>query len=91
MFLVTSNKLRQLLVVCYIGQMKPGDFQGGLEDIKAEAAELAPGFHLLADFTYLETMGLDCEYELGRMMEFIGQSSVGSVVRIIPALAKTSE
>ena len=84
MFLITSNKSKQLLYVSFIGTMRPEDFQGSREDVATQLAGLAPGFHYLVDLTHLESMGLDCMTELGRLMDLIGQAGVGLVVRVIP-------
>jgi hypothetical protein len=88
MLLVTSNKLRQLLHIRYLGPVQPAEFQQGREDLTAQLRELSPGFRLLADFSQLESMELDCEVELGRMMELIGQGGVALVVRVIPDSSK---
>jgi hypothetical protein len=84
MLLVTSNKSKQLLHISYIGPVRLEELQGGREDLRAQLGELSPGFHLLADFSQMESMGLDCAPELGRMMDLIGQAGVGLVVRVIP-------
>ena len=81
MLLVTSNKFRQLLYVRYVGQVRPKEFQRGREDLVAQLGELPAGFRLLADFSQLESMKLDCEPELGRIMEMIGRAGVALVVR----------
>jgi hypothetical protein len=88
MLLVTSNKLRRLLHIRYIGPVQPAEFQSAREDLTTLLAELPPGFRLLADFSQLESMELDCEVELGRMMELIGQAGVALVVRVIPDSSK---
>jgi hypothetical protein len=88
MLLVTSNKSRQLLYVSYIGRVRPEEFQHGREDLKAQLRELSTGFRLLADFSQLESMKLDCEPELGRTMELIGKAGVELVVRVIPDPSK---
>ena len=82
--LVTSNKSRQLLCVSYIGRMRPQEFQRSHEQLTTQLGEMSPGFCLLVDFSHLEFMGLDCELELGRMMELIGRGGVGWVARVIP-------
>jgi hypothetical protein len=84
MLLVTSNKSKQLLQICYIGQVRLEDLQSGREDLTTQLKELSPGFRLLADFSQMESMGLDCAPELGRMMDLIGQAGVALVVRVIP-------
>jgi len=88
MLLVTSNKSKQLLLVRYIGHVRREEFQSAREDLTTQLGELSPGFHLLADFSQLESMGLDCAPELGRMMELIGQAGVKLVVRVIPNPSK---
>jgi len=88
MLLITSNKSRQLLHIRYVGQVRPEEFQGSREDLVAQLGELPAGFRLLADFSQLESMRLDCEPELGRVMELIGQAGVASVVRVIPDPSK---
>ena len=88
MLLVTSNRSRHLLHVRYIERVQPAEFQRSREDLTTQLGELSTGFRLLADFSQLESMGLDCEVELGRMMELIGQAGVGLVVRVIPDPSK---
>jgi hypothetical protein len=83
MLLVTSNKSKRLLCVSYSGQVRVEEFQNGLEDLKAQLNELSPGFRLLADFSRLESMGLDCVPVLGGMMDLIGAAGVSLVVRVI--------
>ncbi|MFZ1072264.1 MAG: hypothetical protein WAO21_02405 [Verrucomicrobiia bacterium] len=84
MLLVTSNKSKQLLHISYIGPVRLEELQHSREDLTTQLGELSPGFRLLADFSRMESMGLDCAPELGRMMDLIGQAGVGLVVRVIP-------
>jgi hypothetical protein len=84
MYLATSNKLKRLLHLNYIGRVEPAELKHGLEDLKALLADLSPGFRLLADLSRLETMDLTCAAELGRGMELIDQRGVALVVRVIP-------
>jgi hypothetical protein len=88
MLLVTSNKSKRLLCVSYIGRVRPEEFQRSQGDVTAQLGELSPGFRLLADFSQLEAMGLDCEPELGRMMDLIGRAGVGLVARVFPDPSK---
>ena len=83
MLLVTSNKSRQLLHVRYAGPVRLEELQRSREDLTMQLEEMSPGFRLLADFSQMEFMGLDCAPELGRMMDLIGQAGVGLVVRVI--------
>jgi hypothetical protein len=88
MLLVTSNQSRQLLHISYIGPVRREELRRSREDLTTQLGGLSPGFRLLADFSWLESMGLDCTPELGRMMDLIGQAGVGLVVRVIPDKGK---
>ena len=88
MLLVTSNKSRQLLCLSYLGSVRKREFERSGEDLAAQLRELPPGFRLLADFSRLDLMELDCAPQLGRMMDLIGQAGVGLVVRVIPDKGK---
>ena len=84
MFLATSNPTRQLLLLSYIQRVLAEELRRGQEDIRRLLAGLTPGFRLLADFSRLESMDLDCMTEIGRAMDLIDQSGVATVVRVIP-------
>jgi hypothetical protein len=84
MLLVTSNKSKRLLHISYIGPVRLEELQRSREDLTTQLEELSPGFRLLADFSQMESMGLDCTPELGRMMDLIGRAGVDLVVRVIP-------
>jgi hypothetical protein len=88
MFLVALNKPKQLLHLSYIQHVTPEELQRGYEDARAMAADLAPGFRLLADFGRLESMDLACRTDLGRFMELADRSGVGLLVRVIPDPSK---
>jgi hypothetical protein len=88
MLLITSNKLKQLLRISYIGPVRLEDFQRSREDLTTQLKELSSGFRLLADFSQMESMGLDCAPELGRMMDLLSQAGLGLVVRVIPDPSK---
>jgi hypothetical protein len=83
MLLVTSNKSKQLLYLTYIGHVQVGEFEQRREEFTTQLGEMSPGFRLLADFSQLEAMDLDCAAELGRIMELIGKAGAGLVVRVI--------
>ena len=84
MFLVASNRSKQLLILQYVAQIQASELRRGMEDIQAQLAELSAGFRLLVDLSLSETMDLDCVPELGRMMDLIDRAGVGQVVRVIP-------
>ena len=68
----------------YVGDVTPAQLAEARADIKSLAADLAPGFRLLADFSDLNFMNPECANEIGRTMEFLDQNAVGLIVRVIP-------
>jgi len=88
MILATSNKGKQLLSVCYIGNVRPAELKLGREELKLLLTDLRPGFCFLANLTNVESIGLDCRTDLGRNMDLISQAGVGRVVRVIPDPSK---
>jgi hypothetical protein len=84
MILATTNLTRQVMVVSYVGRIRPAELKQSREELKALLAGLQPGFRMLADLSQLEAMGLDCRAELGRNMDLFSQAGVGRVVRVIP-------
>ena len=88
MVLATSNKLKRLVCVNYIGRVCKGDLERNRPDLEALLAELGPDFRVLVDLSYLELMEVDCAPELGGFMELIDRSGVAKVVRVIPNQTK---
>ena len=88
MILATSNPLKQVLVVHYLGKVRPAELKQSREDLKSLLAGMRPGFRMIANLSYLESMGLDCRLELGRNMDLFSQAGVGRVVRVIPDPSK---
>ncbi len=84
MILPTINPARQVMVVSYVGRIRPAELKQSREELKVLLASLQPGFRMLVDLTHLESMGLDCRAELGRNMDLFSQAGVGWVVRVIP-------
>jgi hypothetical protein len=88
MLLATTNKVKRLLHLSFIGHVRADDLARGREDVAVLLGELPAGFRVLTDFGRLETMDIACAAELGRIMELCDQRGVGMVVRVIPDLRK---
>ena len=83
MLLITSNKSKQLLQIRYLGQVRLKELERGREDLITQLRELGPGFRLLADFSQLESMALDCAPVLGQLMDLMGHAGMSLVARVI--------
>ena len=88
MVLVTSNKVRQLLVITFVGEVKPSHFTDAIKDLPMLLADLKPGFTLLADLTPLRSMSEDCAAQIANVMDLCDESGVKRIIRIIPDPSK---
>ena len=88
MILASSNKLRQVLFINYVGKVHPAELKQGREELKSLLVDLKPGFRMLVNMSCLESMGMDCRTDIGRNMDLISQGGVGRLVYIIPDPSK---
>jgi hypothetical protein len=88
MFLVTTNKSKQLLQLSFIGHVTLEDIRRGGQDIAELIADWPAGIYLLGDLERLQSMDEDCAPELGKNMELLDRHGVEMVVRVIPDSTK---
>jgi hypothetical protein len=88
MFLATSNKVKGLMHMSYIGHVTAGELRRNHNDVVALLAEMPVGFKMLVDLGRLEFMDTDCMEELGKIMELFDEHGMRLVVRVIPDLTK---
>ncbi len=88
MFLAAINKPRQLVYICFAGDVGVAELERGRKDLDQLMADLPAGFRLLTDMSRLESIDIACAKEIGGFMELCEQKSIGLVVRVIPDPAK---
>jgi anti-anti-sigma regulatory factor len=88
MFLATTNKSKQLLHLCFIGQVTIEELAQAREELLALLADLSPGFSLLTDLGRLDSISVNCASEIAKIMELGDQKGVEMVVRVIPDKTK---
>lgn len=88
MFLATSNKVRRLLMLKYIGRVTNEEMTQGEAEVLALLAEIPPGFRVVQDLSQLESMDTKTIEWVGRMMDLFYERGVGRVVRVIPDPSK---
>jgi len=84
MYLVSSNKLRSLLVLNLVGHVQVEELVRGRAEIESLLADFPPAFRLLSDLSSLASVDKDCLPEIGRVMELCDEKGVEFVVRVIP-------
>ena len=88
MFLATSNKVRRLLMLRYIGRVTNEEMIQGEAEVLALLSEISPGFRVVQDLSQLEAMDAKTVEWVGRMMDLFYERGVGRVVRVIPDPSK---
>ena len=88
MFLATSNKVRRLLMLRYIGRVTHEEMIQGEAEVLALLAEIPPNFRVVQDLSQLEAMDAKSIEWVGHMMDLFYERGVGRVVRVIPDPAK---
>lgn len=88
MFLATTNKLRRLVHVNFIGKVRVEEIKEGVASIPQLLADMPTGFTLIMDLERMDSMGKECAKEIGNLMELFDQRGIGKVIRVIPDKAK---
>jgi len=88
MFLATSNKVRRLLSLRYIGLVSKEELTQGEVEVLALLADLPAGFQVLQDLSQLEAIDASAIEWVGRMMELFNAKQVSRVIRVIPDPSK---
>ena len=84
MFLATSNEVKQVLLISYIGQVVPAELERGRQDGEKLMAGLRPGFRVLADFGRLEAMDTACV--MSRICSPSSQPCDARQLRLVPSV-----
>jgi len=88
MFLATMNQSKQLLHLSFIGAVRAEELAQSHDELVLLMAELKPGFRLLTDLGRLDSIGVECVTEIGRIMDLCDQKGVELVIRVIPDSTK---
>jgi hypothetical protein len=88
MILLTASPAQQLLYFKYVNKVTAADVRAKMDEVRELVGLVKRGFRLLGDFEELESMDEECASEIGRVMDFLKESGVELVVRIIPDARK---
>lgn len=84
MFLAEINPPQRLLHLSFIGHVTAAELAHHRDELAALMAALPAGFRLLTDLGRLDSMELDCEPEIGWIMDACDRRGVDTVIRIVP-------
>ena len=79
-----TDQPQNLLVVRYVGSVRPDETERGAREVPAALSKLQSGFRLLADLTDLQSMDVACAPHIEHVMDLCNEKGVSMVVRVIP-------
>jgi hypothetical protein len=85
---VRGDASLNLLQIRYNGHVTASEMKTCLAAVKTELPKMRPGFTVLTDLSGLDSMDLDCVYDLTKAMDAFKAKGVGTAVRIIPDPSK---
>ena len=84
MFLVTTNKRRNLVLLTLAGQVTAPEMRDARLELERILGDLQPEFTFVTDFTNLEQMEDASAPEIGKVMEALEGRLVSLIIRVMP-------
>ena len=84
MYTVDLDQSKRLLVITAAQHVTPEQVKAVAERVREVLKDVAPGFRVLADFRWLESMDSAAAPHLARIMETLTEKGVASVARVMP-------
>ena len=82
MYAVELDRSKRLLVISALGHVTAQQVNGVAQSVRELLQQTAPGFHVLADFRWLESMDSTAAPHLAEIMDELTKKGVGSVTRV---------
>ena len=82
MYAVELDRSKRLLVISAVGHVTAREVKGVAQSVRDVLQQAAPGFHVLADFRWLESMDSTAAPHLAEIMDALTEKGVGSVTRV---------
>jgi anti-anti-sigma regulatory factor len=84
MYAVELDRSKRLLVISPVQAVTAEEAKMAAQRIRELLQDVAPGFHVLADFRSLESMDSAAARHIAKMMDALAEKKVASVTRVIP-------
>jgi len=82
MYAVELDRSKRLLVISAVGHVTAREVKAVAQRVREVLHQAAPGFHVLADFRWLESMDSTAAPHLAEIMDALTEKLVGSVTRV---------
>jgi anti-anti-sigma regulatory factor len=83
MYAVELDQSKRLLVISAVQRVAAREVRVVAQRVREVLRDVAPGFHVLADFRWLESMDSAAAQHLAEIMDALAEKEVASVTRVI--------
>jgi anti-anti-sigma regulatory factor len=84
MYTVELDKSKRLLVISATQRVPAEEVKAVAERVRELLQDVTPGFRVLADFRWLDSMDSAASAHLAEIMDVLTEKGVASVVRVMP-------
>jgi anti-anti-sigma regulatory factor len=84
MYSVEIDRSKRLLVISALRQVTAEQAKLAAQQVRELLRDVAPGFRVLADFRWLESMDSAAAPHIARIMDTLAEKGVSSVTRVMP-------
>ena len=84
MYAVEIDRSKRLLVISAVQRVTAEQAQLAAQQVRELLRDVAPGFRVLADFRWLESMESAAASHVAKIMDTLTEKEVASVTRVVP-------
>jgi anti-anti-sigma regulatory factor len=84
MYSIEIDRSKRLLVISALQQVTAEQAKLAAKRVRELVRDVAPGFRVLADFRWLESMDSAAAPHVARIMDTLAEKGVSSVTRVMP-------
>src|SRR5437899_11175815 len=84
MYALELDRSKRLLVISAAQRVTAEEADRAAQRIRELLQDVAPGFHVLADFRWLESMDSAAARHIAEVMDALAEKGVASVTRVMP-------
>ena len=84
MYSVEADKSKRLVVISAAGQVTKEETKQAAQKLRETLKDFAPGFRVLADFQWLQSMDTGAARHVAEIMDALTEKQVASVIRVMP-------
>jgi anti-anti-sigma regulatory factor len=84
MYAVELDQSKRLLVISAVQRVTAEQAKLAAQRVRELLQDVAPGFRVLADFRWLDSMGSAAVRHIAEIMDVLAEKGVASVTRVMP-------